>query len=212
MMSLMMRQFAIGTVIALFAAIASNPLAKAQSLPTTDEFDQEVRVCLTVKKIVLPEPFIASVIGMYRAVNPYGAPSFASRDQFEAQFAGLLVGEALRLYPECISRIITPRTPKKVPQERECIQQSDLSRTARGEEVIIGLDCEKLSEVVGHVDVVLIYVCSRLQYELKVDQTGRPVALKIVPVVACLTDKNPGDQGCDKNRGTCFKLKYKTLS
>ena len=87
-----------------------------------------------------------------------------------------------------------------------------MSKTDVGQELIAPLDCEKLSEVVGLVAVIPIYLCSPAQYEIKVDQTGRPAALKIVPSVACLIDKNAGGYGCDKNRGTCFKLKYKTLS
>ncbi|MBH5392087.1 hypothetical protein [Bradyrhizobium diversitatis] len=213
MKSIMIRHAKFGLICTLFAAYLFVLRAEAQVLPSVDDFDAEIQACLAEKKIALQKYQIEPLTHVYSVTSRYGAPSFTSRQRFESHFEPLLVKETQRVYSECVSRIVAPRALQTPPQERECMLQYNMSRTDAGQELIAPLDCPKLSEVVGTVQVFPIYLCSRAQYEIKVDPTtGYPAALRIVPSVACLVDQNAGGNGCQKTRGTCFKLKYYTLS
>ncbi|MEH2534393.1 hypothetical protein V1277_006312 [Bradyrhizobium sp. AZCC 1588] len=213
MKSLIMGNFDPGPAFALLASILflSSPV-EAQSLPPAEQFDQQTRSCAAEKRIAVPDEFIASVSGVYKAVLPHGAPSFASWDQFSALFSDRIGPEGRLLYSECIARLITARAFNSVLRPRVCIQQYDLSGTPGGAEVIIGLDCDGITERVGPVQVAPLFVCGRLKsYEIQYDQkNGQPVSLRVIVSVGCVADRPPSEQGCVKDRGSCFAIKYKT--
>jgi hypothetical protein len=125
--------------------------ARAQTLPSSEQFDGALRICAAGQKIELSADLIGSISNIYNGQRTQGAASFRNSTEFLSIMPEGARLEAYRLYVDCITKILAEAatvTPSPVTvtyrvcsgeYERACQQHdaylycySDVAAWARG--------------------------------------------------------------------------------